>query len=92
METEMNLTTGNEHLRLPHTADFFSGSNRVKICRDFSLPHTSRFLSRLTAFRLDFSFDLRHVGKDPCSRDFRDNSSLAEVGASPDKFSWSTAH
>ena len=25
------------------TADFLSGSNRVKICRDISLPHTSRF-------------------------------------------------
>ena len=38
-------------LRLPHTsrffcrrnADFSSGSNRVKICRDISSPHTSRF-------------------------------------------------
>ena len=32
-------------------ADFLSGSNRVKICRDIGLPHTSR-LSRLTAFSL----------------------------------------
>ena len=27
-------------------ADFLSGSNRVKICRDISLPYTSRFFCR----------------------------------------------
>ena len=45
-------------LRLPHTsrffcrrsrtADFLSGSNRVKICRAISLPNTSRFFVATT--------------------------------------------
>ena len=33
-------------------------------------------LSGLTALRLDFSLDLHHVGKDACSRDSHDYSSL----------------
>ena len=65
------------HLGLPHTsqffcrrtADFLSGSNRVKMCRDISLAHNCRFFvatNRVWAWGLVY---LRHVGKDACSRD-----------------------
>ena len=40
----------------------------------------------------DKGVHLRHLGKDACSRDSHDNSSLVEERASPDKLSWSTAH
>ena len=82
-------------LRLPYTsrsfcrrtAVFLSASNLVKICRDISLPHTSRFFVASNRVQAWGQVDLRHVGKDVCSRDSHDNSSLVEVRASPDKLS-----
>lgn len=56
----------------PRTAEFLSGSNRVKICRAISLPQTSLFFVALLGLYADLSFDLRHVGKDACSRDSHD--------------------
>ena len=73
------------------TADFLSGSNRVKICWHISLPHTSRFSVVTNLVQAWDQVDLRHVGKDTCSRDSHDNSSLVEVCARPDKLSSSTA-
>ena len=62
--------------RLPHTSRFFC--RRATACRTLA-----DYLSRLTAFRLDFSFDLRHVGKNACSRDSHDNFSLVRYARSP---------
>ena len=45
-----------------------------------TLPHTGQFF--VTTNR---RVHLRHVGKDACSRDSRENCSLAEAHASPDK-------
>ena len=66
------------------TAYFLSGSNRVKICRDVGLPHTSRFFVATNRVSAWSRVNLRHVGKDSCSRDSHDHSSLVEERARPE--------
>ena len=60
----------------------FRGQIGLKIVGTSACRTLAGFLSRFLSF----------VGKDACSCDFHDNSSLAEVCVSPDKLSWSTAH
>ena len=84
--------------RLPHTSQFFvielqiflSGSNRVKIWRDFSLPHASRFFVATNRVSTSISTMLEntlvHVTLKTVPH------ALVEVHACPDKLSCSTAH
>ena len=51
------------------------------------LPHTSRCFVATNRVQAWSRVDLRHVGKDACSRDSHDNSSLVEVRGNPDKLS-----
>ena len=60
-------------------ADFFSLNCRFFV-RTSACRTLDDFLSRLTAFRLG-ALSLRNVGKDACSRDSLENSSLVEVRA-----------
>ena len=73
-------------LMLPHTSWFFVVELQI-FCRDqigLKFDGTSA-CHTLTMFRVDFSFDLHHVGKKACSHDSHDNFLLVKVHASPDK-------
>ena len=66
------------------TADFLSGLIGLKFVGTSACRTLADFLSRLTAFRLVERVDLRHVGKDACSRDIsmrRENQTI--VGKRP---------